>query len=88
MIDLKKISRLVAFSCALTVVALFASGCGNDSEQASASTEEDKDIVAALEASAWKVAGENGAARLLGLKHTTLASRIKSMDIHRPLADR
>ncbi|MCH8048136.1 MAG: sigma 54-interacting transcriptional regulator [Planctomycetes bacterium] len=45
-------------------------------------------IVAALEASAWKVAGENGAARLLGLKPTTLASRIKSMDIRRPLADR
>ena len=50
MINLKKINRLLAFSCALTVVALFASGCGKDSEQASASTEEDKDIVAALEA--------------------------------------
>jgi PAS domain S-box-containing protein len=41
-------------------------------------------IVAALEASGGKVFGPNGAAERLGLKPTTLASRIKRLGIERP----
>jgi transcriptional regulator with GAF, ATPase, and Fis domain len=40
-------------------------------------------IVAALEAADWKVAGEKGAAQLLGVKPTTLSSRIKALGISR-----
>ncbi len=40
-------------------------------------------IIAALEASEWKVAGDNGAAKLLGMKPTTLSSRMKALDIER-----
>jgi len=41
-------------------------------------------LIAALEVSDWKVAGDNGAARLLGMKPTTLSSRIKALGIERP----
>jgi len=38
----------------------------------------------ALRASDWRVSGPNGAARLLGLKPTTLADRMKKLGISRP----
>ncbi|HMU67266.1 MAG TPA: Fis family transcriptional regulator, partial [Cellvibrionaceae bacterium] len=38
-------------------------------------------MLAALEACNWKLFGEDGAAALLGLKPTTLASRIKRMGL-------
>ena len=41
-------------------------------------------IVAALERSAWKIYGDHGAAARLGLKPTTLRSRMKKMEIQRP----
>jgi transcriptional regulator with GAF, ATPase, and Fis domain len=44
---------------------------------------ERENIVAALEASDWKVAGANGAATLLGIKPTTLSSRMKALGIER-----
>ena len=44
---------------------------------------ERENIVAALEASEWKVAGTNGAATLLGIKPTTLSSRMKALRIER-----
>ncbi|MGZ8519326.1 MAG: helix-turn-helix domain-containing protein [Candidatus Binatia bacterium] len=44
---------------------------------------ERENIVAALEASGWKVAGANGAANLLGIKPTTLNSRLKALGIAR-----
>ncbi len=37
--------------------------------------------LAALEATGWKVSGEGGAAELLGVRPTTLASRIKKLDL-------
>ena len=40
-------------------------------------------ILAALEAADWKVAGENGAAQALGVKPTTLSSRMKALGIKR-----
>jgi DNA-binding NtrC family response regulator len=40
-------------------------------------------VVAALEASDWKVAGANGAAALLGMKPTTLSSRMKALGLDR-----
>jgi formate hydrogenlyase transcriptional activator len=41
-------------------------------------------LVAALEATGWRVAGETGAAQLLGIKPTTLSSRMKALGIERP----
>lgn len=44
---------------------------------------ERQNLIAALEACDWKVAGDNGAAKLLGIKPTTLSSRIKALGIAR-----
>jgi formate hydrogenlyase transcriptional activator len=41
-------------------------------------------IVAVLEETGWRVSGERGAARILGLKRTTLESRMKKLGIERP----
>jgi transcriptional regulator with GAF, ATPase, and Fis domain len=40
-------------------------------------------LIAALETCEWKVAGESGAAQLLGMKPTTLSSRMKALAIER-----
>jgi transcriptional regulator with GAF, ATPase, and Fis domain len=45
--------------------------------------EEQANILAALERTRWKIYGSGGAAELLGMKPTTLASRIKKMGIKR-----
>jgi len=42
-------------------------------------------LIRALEASHWKVAGQNGAASKLGIPPSTLASRMKALGIRRPL---
>jgi len=41
-------------------------------------------IVAALEQAGWRVSGSGGAAEILGVKPTTLASRLKRFGIKRP----
>jgi PAS domain S-box-containing protein len=41
-------------------------------------------IILALEATDWKVAGKTGAAQLLGMNPSTLASRMKTLGIRRP----
>ena len=41
-------------------------------------------LVQALEQSGWKVAGPNGAARVLGVPPSTLASRMRALQIQRP----
>jgi PAS domain S-box-containing protein len=41
-------------------------------------------ILAALEASAWQIAGDSGAAQRLGTKPSTLRSRMKALNISRP----
>jgi transcriptional regulator with GAF, ATPase, and Fis domain len=46
--------------------------------------QERRNLLAALTAADWKVSGPGGAAELLGVKPTTLASRIKSMGIDKP----
>ena len=43
-----------------------------------------RNMLNALRASDWRVSGPNGAARLLGLKPTTLADRMKKLGISRP----
>jgi formate hydrogenlyase transcriptional activator len=43
-------------------------------------------LVRALESCQWKIAGEQGAARLLGMPATTLTSRMKALQIQRPRA--
>jgi PAS domain S-box-containing protein len=45
---------------------------------------EKRNIIAALRRTEWRVAGPKGAARLLGVKPTTLADRIKKLEIARP----
>jgi len=44
---------------------------------------ERSNIIAALKAAEWRVAGEKGAAQLLGVKPTTLSSRMKALNIER-----
>jgi len=41
-------------------------------------------LVRALEATAWRVAGDSGAAARLGMKPSTLSSRMKALGIERP----
>jgi transcriptional regulator with GAF, ATPase, and Fis domain len=41
-------------------------------------------LLRALESARWRVTGESGAARLLGMKPTTLSSRMKALHIARP----
>ncbi|MGH7535632.1 MAG: helix-turn-helix domain-containing protein, partial [Gemmatimonadales bacterium] len=43
-----------------------------------------KRIIEALEQAGWRVSGPRGAARVLGLKATTLESRMKRLGITRP----
>ena len=45
---------------------------------------EHANILQALEQSGWKISGESGAARILGLAPSTLTSRMKSLGIRRP----
>ena len=40
-------------------------------------------IVKALERADWQVAGESGAARLLGVAPSTLSSRMKALGVRR-----
>jgi PAS domain S-box-containing protein len=44
---------------------------------------ERSNLIAALEATGWRVAGDSGAAQLLGMKPTTLSSRMKALGIER-----
>jgi transcriptional regulator with GAF, ATPase, and Fis domain len=44
---------------------------------------ERKNILAALDRCSWRVAGERGAAKLLGLKPSTLAYQMKTLGIER-----
>ena len=45
---------------------------------------ERSNLILALEAAYWRVAGENGAANRLGINPSTLTSRMKALGIHRP----
>mgnify|MGYP001548420031 CR=1 FL=1 len=47
---------------------------------------ERENLLAALDQTDWKVSGAGGAARLLGVKPTTLNYRIKKMGLERPRA--
>jgi transcriptional regulator with GAF, ATPase, and Fis domain len=42
-----------------------------------------KNLLAALDRTGWKIYGPGGTAELLGLRPTTLASRIKKFDLKR-----
>ena len=41
-------------------------------------------IIAVLTQTAWRVSGEKGAAKILGLNPTTLEARMKKLGIYRP----
>ena len=62
---------------------------GNDEEkevvpESEMRRRERQNIIAALRKSNWKVYGTDGAAQLLGIKPTTLVSRMKKMNIKKP----
>ena len=46
---------------------------------------EKSNIIRALKLTKWKISGKNGAAELLQLPATTLASKIKALKIERPI---
>ena len=43
-----------------------------------------RNLVAALQATHWKVAGKGGTAELLGVRPTTLYDRLKALGIRKP----
>jgi PAS domain S-box-containing protein len=45
---------------------------------------ERRNYVRALEACSWRISGDNGAARLLGMNASTMSSRLKALGIKRP----
>jgi transcriptional regulator with GAF, ATPase, and Fis domain len=45
---------------------------------------ERKNTLRALEIAQWRVSGPNGAAKLLGIKPTTLTDRIKKFGLRKP----
>ncbi|MFQ5512097.1 MAG: helix-turn-helix domain-containing protein [Candidatus Krumholzibacteriia bacterium] len=45
---------------------------------------ERENLRAALRYTKWKIAGPDGAAELLGLQPTTLASRVKALGLSKP----
>src|SRR5512143_2724322 len=47
---------------------------------------ERKNMLLALERAQWRVSGPNGAAKLLGVKPTTLADRMKKLKLRKPTA--
>ncbi len=63
-------------------------GSARTSEQQSENLEDAQreHIVRVLEECGWKVRGKDGAAERLGLKRTTLQSRMKKLGIQRPIA--
>jgi transcriptional regulator with GAF, ATPase, and Fis domain len=42
-------------------------------------------IVSALEKTAWRISGKNGATEVLGIKRTTLQAKMRKLGIRRPL---
>ena len=61
-----------------------APGPGRFLTEAEMRQRERENLVAALEYAGWKIYGAGGAADLLGIKPTTLASRIRALGIERP----
>ena len=45
---------------------------------------ERKNTLLALEMAQWRVSGPNGAAKLLGVKPTTLTDRMKKFELRKP----
>ena len=55
-----------------------------ESEGMSLEQAERKHILSVLEQTDWRVGGQNGAAQILGLKRTTLLTKMKKLGIQRP----
>jgi transcriptional regulator with GAF, ATPase, and Fis domain len=53
--------------------------------QAEMDRRERENVLAALRRARWKISGAGGAAELLGVKPTTLRSRLKKMGLDKPL---
>jgi transcriptional regulator with GAF, ATPase, and Fis domain len=57
---------------------------GDDNTLLTLEENERKHILRALKTTNWRVSGKRGAARLLGMKRTTLQARMKKLGIERP----
>lgn len=57
---------------------------GSDAKMLTLEENERNHILKVLESTSWRVSGEKGAAKLLGMKRTTLESRMKKLGISRP----
>ncbi len=79
------IERAVILSDSSTLQVLMGSAAAPvlDGPPTLAATERTQ-ILAALEQTGWRIRGADGAAKLLGLKPTTLESRIKKLGLERP----
>jgi transcriptional regulator with GAF, ATPase, and Fis domain len=63
----------------------FSNNIPNDQPSITSLEENEKrHIIKALETTNWKISGENGAAKLLDIKRTTLEARIKKLNIVKP----
>ena len=62
------------------------SGRGHDKQSENLDDVQRAHIIGVLEECGWKVRGKDGAAERLGLKRTTLQSRMKKLGIQRPTA--
>lgn len=64
---------------------LFRRGWSFDDRQEQMRYQERENIKAALKSTKWKISGVGGTAEMLGIKPTTLLSRMKKMSIERPI---
>jgi transcriptional regulator with GAF, ATPase, and Fis domain len=60
-------------------------GAGPKREARSLEDVERQHIVSVLEQTGWRISGERGAAKILGLKRTTLEARMRKLAIVRPV---
>jgi transcriptional regulator of acetoin/glycerol metabolism len=57
---------------------------GEDKTLLTLEENERQHIIRALKTTNWRISGEKGAAKLLGMKRTTLQARMKKLGIERP----
>lgn len=62
---------------------IYESGNGNNTAASKLEDVEKEHIVRILKKTGWKVSGEKGAAKILGLNATTLEARMKKLGIKR-----
>jgi formate hydrogenlyase transcriptional activator len=80
------IERAMIVSCGRTLEVLLPKSSNSNSVKQSLQEIERRHILDVLEKTSWQVTGKGGAAETLGLKGTTLQSKMKKLGIERPAA--